>query len=347
MGAVYKAHDFATDRPVAIKVILPGIADVQQCIDRFNREVRTLTKMEHPNIVRLIDFGSIQIGDDTDLVATKLLFFVMDYIEGCNLRSIMGSPEAKSKAVNICIQICDALDYAHKMGILHRDIKPENVLLMRDGHVKLVDFGVSANLDRVERTSITMSGQLLGTPKYIAPEVVACTSADQRSDIYSLGVVLYELVTGVHPTVVLELPSRKCGAVKRLDAIVTTALASNPLVRFESAKDFGNALRRVECCVPSTERPLTLVVAGIQSVLFHLGQALLSIVLSLRLRILKRKRLINLIRGARRIGCGELAHVIDDSGRDEIAALAYEVNKISERYREIIRQLQSKERIED
>jgi serine/threonine protein kinase len=192
MGVVYKARQIELDRIVALKILPPGEFDSPKFVERFRREARSLAKLSHPNIVGVYDFGQSE----------GLFYFVMEFVDGLNLRQmILDHRLSPTNALAIVPRICDALQYAHEEGVVHRDIKPENILIDKRGRVKIADFGLAKLLGREEIDSrLTVSGVTLGTPRYMAPEQVEQPqNVDHRADIYSLGVVFYEMLTGELP----------------------------------------------------------------------------------------------------------------------------------------------------
>ena len=213
MGAVYKARQPVLDRFVAVKVLPPEFGRDPAFAERFTREARAMARLSHPNIVAIYDFGQ------TD----GLFYFVMEYIDGANLRqTLQGGKLKPDEALAIVPQICDALQFAHDEGIVHRDIKPENVLIDNRGRVKIADFGLAKLLgeEQIEVT-LTHTNQVLGTLRYMAPEQMQDTHAvDHRADIYSLGVVFYELLTGDVPMGHFDPPSKKVQIDVRLDEVV-------------------------------------------------------------------------------------------------------------------------------
>jgi serine/threonine protein kinase len=191
MGAVYLAHELALDRDVAIKVLPPEQADAPQLRDRFRREARTAARLNHPNIVPLLTFGEVN----------GLVYFVMGYVAGESLASRLRreGPLASDEARTLLSEIVDALNYAHRQGIVHRDIKPDNILIdAESGSPRLTDFGIAKAT--FADAQLTSTGQLMGTPAYMSPEqVLGRTDVDGRSDLYSLGVAAYEMLSGRLP----------------------------------------------------------------------------------------------------------------------------------------------------
>jgi serine/threonine protein kinase len=228
MGAVYKARQKSLDRLVALKILPFSVNRDPAFAERFAREARALARLAHPNIVNVHDFGQ----------ADGLYYFVMEFVDGLNLRQLLNSGKMAPKdALAIVPQICDALQYAHDKGIVHRDIKPENILLAKDGTVKIADFGL-AKLVGVEARDLTITDKhdVMGTPHYMAPEQVEHPQdVDHRADIYSLGVVFYQMLTGELPIGRFAPPSRKVQIDVRLDEVVLRALEKEPALRYQHA----------------------------------------------------------------------------------------------------------------
>ena len=237
MGAVYRARQPALDRVVAIKVLPLEVSVDEEFADRFRREARALARLQHPNIVGVFDFGTTSEGH---------LFFVMEYVEGTDLaRLIHGGGVAVAQAIGFVKQVCDALQHAHALGVVHRDIKPSNVLVDREGRVKVSDFGLARLPPDAAARERTQPGTAMGTPDYAAPEQLR-GEGDHRADIYSLGVMFYELLTGQVPRGVFEPPSKKAHVDERLDAVVHRALREEPEQRYQQASELREDVRRVE-----------------------------------------------------------------------------------------------------
>lgn len=231
MGAVYKARQTKLDRLVALKIIRPESADDAAFAERFTREARTLARLSHGGIVGVHDFG--ESGDDV-----PLYYFVMEYVDGVNLRQLLEDGQlAPEQALAIVPQICEALQYAHEAGVVHRDVKPENILLDSTGRVKIADFGLARLVEHsAENFTLTDTHQIMGTPRYMAPEQMEGSHAvDHRADIYSLGVVFYEMLTGQVPAGHFDPPSRKVEIDVRLDEVVLRSLAREPDRRYQQA----------------------------------------------------------------------------------------------------------------
>jgi tRNA A-37 threonylcarbamoyl transferase component Bud32 len=230
MGAVYKARQTKLDRVVALKVLPPEWGSDPAFAERFGREARTLAKLNHPHIVAVHDFGE----------AGGLCYLVMEYVDGPNLREVLQAGKLQpEQALAVIPQICEALQYAHEEGVVHRDIKPENILLDRQGRVKIADFGLAKLLNR-PRAEFTLTGsrQVMGTLDYMAPEQRSRPlQIDHRADIYSLGVVFYEMLTGELPLGRFAPPSERAGVDARLDEVVHRALETDPERRYQSVSD--------------------------------------------------------------------------------------------------------------
>jgi serine/threonine protein kinase len=228
MGVVYKARQKALNRVVALKLLAPGQEKDASFATRFVREAQALASLSHPNIITIYDFGD----------AGGYYHLLMEYVDGVNLRQAMGAGRfTPEQALAIVPPVCEALQYAHEHGIVHRDIKPENLLLNKEGRVKIADFGVAKMLRSDEPESVLRNTQPAGTPQYMAPEQRTHRNADPRADIYSLGAVLYELLTGELPTGKIDPPSRKIQIDVRLDQIVLRALEQSPELRWQTAAE--------------------------------------------------------------------------------------------------------------
>lgn len=262
MGVVYKARQKSLNRLVALKLLAPERVQDVKFADRFAREAHALAALNHPNIVTVHDFGQ----------AGGYYFLLMEFVDGVNLRQLLRSRKLQpAEALAIVPPICEALQYAHEHGIVHRDIKPENLLLAKDGRVKIADFGIAKILgnslvtdlsaDGAEEPKATADGATqqttMGTPQYMAPEQrEQPQAADHRADIYSLGVVLYELLTGELPADKLQPPSRVRGVQidVRLDEIVLRALEKTPELRYQTAGEFKTQVETV-ASHPEGEKP--------------------------------------------------------------------------------------------
>ncbi len=248
MGAIYKARQPALDRFVALKILPPQRSLGPNFAERFNREARALARLSHPNIVAVHEFGRVD----------NLHFFLMEYVDGVNLRQLEQAGRLSPRqALEIVPQICDALQYAHDEGVVHRDIKPENVLVDRKGRVKIADFGLARILNDPPATlRLTGEGQVMGTPHYMAPEQVERPlEVDHRADIYALGVVFYEMLTGELPLGKFAPPSRKVEVDVRLDDVVLRALEKEPALRYQHASDVKTGVEQIANTASADKAP--------------------------------------------------------------------------------------------
>lgn len=244
MGAVYKARQEGLDRVVALKILPEEFGHDVKFALRFTREARTLAKLSHPNIVSVYEFGNV---DDT-------YYFLMEYVDGSTLRDVVRARQlAPEHALAVVPHLCDALQYAHDKGVVHRDIKPENILMAADGSVKIADFGLSRILgNESQQTLLTGTNQVMGTPRYMAPEQFeGFHGVDHRADIYSLGVVFYEMLTGELPIGRFAPPSEKVEIDVRLDEVVLRTLEKEPKRRYQNASQIKSDVQSIT----STDHP--------------------------------------------------------------------------------------------
>ncbi len=238
MGAVYKARQKQLDRIVALKILPTETSKDPAFAERFAREARSLARLNHPHIVALYEFGRSQ----------DLYYFIMEFVDGTDLRQVIQAGElAPDQALAIVPQICDALQYAHEEGIVHRDIKPENIFLDKKGRVKIGDFGLAKILNKsASAFTLTQPLQRMGTPHYMAPEQIeGASNVDHRADIYSLGVVFYEMLTGELPLGRFAPPSKKVQIDVRLDEIVLHTLEKEPELRYQHASEVKTEVESV------------------------------------------------------------------------------------------------------
>ncbi|MEO8674065.1 MAG: serine/threonine-protein kinase [Casimicrobiaceae bacterium] len=256
MGVVYKAFDPNIERTVAIKTVRMDLVDpdlMDQFIGRFKNEARAAGRLHHPNIVGVYEYGEVD----------NVAFIAMEFVEGTGLRAHL---DRKTRfdlphVMSIVSQLLLALDVAHARGVVHRDIKPANVILTPGGQVKVADFGIA----RIDTTSLTQTGMVMGTPSYMSPEQCQGLATDHRADLFSTGVILYELLTGERPfTGSAEMIAyRICNEAPRpptqvapetlppaVDKLVMTAIAKSPDARFQSAQAFLSALHAVVAGTP-------------------------------------------------------------------------------------------------
>src|SRR5215217_8114165 len=248
MANVYLAEDQELGRRVAIKILNERHAGDEQFVERFRREAKNAASLSHQNIVSIYDRGE----------AEGTYYIAMEYLNGRSLKELILSrgPAPMSVAVDYARQILSALRFAHRNGIVHRDIKPHNVLVDPEGHVKVTDFGIA----RAGASQMTEEGSIIGTAQYLSPEQARGTQVDQRSDLYSLGIVLYEMLTGEVPFTgdsPVEIAMRHLSDTPRppsmvrpeippdLDMVVLRALAKRPEDRFQTAEEMDAELERV------------------------------------------------------------------------------------------------------
>jgi len=238
MGAVYKAIQTALDRTVAIKLLPLEISIDRDFADRFVREARTMAKLNHPNIVSVFDFGTTTEGH---------LFFVMEFVEGTTLHHLIKTTGLKpAQALELIVNVCEALQYAHGEGVVHRDIKPANVLVDTKGRVKVADFGLArVDTPAAEQWGQTMTGMVLGTPDYMAPEQKTGSRVDHRADIYSLGVMLYEMLCGQVPQGIFAPPSQRVTVDERVDQVVIRAMQQEPDRRYANTGDMKSEVENI------------------------------------------------------------------------------------------------------
>jgi hypothetical protein len=268
MGAVYKARQPALDRLVALKILPTQAAPDPGFAERFSREARALARLSHPNIVAVFEFGQ---------VSADLPYFIMEFVDGVNLRQLQKAGRLSPReALQIVPQICDALQYAHDEGVVHRDIKPENVLVDRKGRVKIADFGLAKILGRdAEALRLTGEGQVMGTPHYMAPEQVEHPlTVDHRADIFSLGVVFYEMLTGELPLGKFQPPSHKVQLDVRLDEVVLHALEKEPERRYQHVSQVKTDVQRIATGAPPPGQTTRQPDVAVRHEKIHCGPAL-------------------------------------------------------------------------
>jgi serine/threonine-protein kinase len=250
MGVVYKGYDPVLERHVALKTVRKELVDQDTAgaiIARFKNEALAAGRLTHPGIVGIYDYGETK----------QLAYIAMEFVQGRGLRDFLARQErfGLQDVVSIMAQLLDALDYAHDHGVVHRDVKPANIIMTPSGRLKVADFGIA----RIDHSSLTQTGSIMGTPAYMSPEQYSGQQVDRRSDIFSCGVVLYELLTGVKP---FEGPTQSIGykichephrnpsevnpqgVPQVFDAILAKALAKTPEERYASAREFARAIAK-------------------------------------------------------------------------------------------------------
>ncbi len=279
MAEVYRAHDRLLDRPVALKVLFPELSVDRSFVERFRREAQAAANLSHPNIVPVFDWGE----------DTGTYFIVMEFIDGRPLSAILktAGPLSADRTADIGAHVAAALGYAHKHGVIHRDVKPGNVLITDEGQVKVTDFGIARAINTEE--SLTQTGAVMGTATYFSPEQAEGMGVDARSDIYSLGVVLYEMATG-RPPFLGDTPVAVASKHVRdhppaprelnpaipptFEAIILKAMAKSPEHRYATAEDLRADLLRFNegrTVLAMDEATSLLAVAGTTAVVGTVG----------------------------------------------------------------------------
>jgi len=250
MGAVYKASQLRLNRTVALKIFPHLGSSNPEIPERFRREAQAMATLNHPNIVTVYDYGETIDGRP---------FFAMELVTGTDLASLILAEPEPAQALSIVPQICEALQYAHDQGIVHRDIKPSNILLSTDGTVKVADFGLAKLMGPAD-VDFTHTNAAMGTPDYMSPEQRRQNQAvDHRADIYSLGIVFYELLTGELPKGVFDPPSRKVPSDVRLDEVVLRAMNEKPDRRYQQASQMSQRVEEIRDSSPGKERGRKLI----------------------------------------------------------------------------------------
>jgi len=252
MGVLYRARDAVLDRNVAVKMMLLDFTTDQTARDRFQREARAVARLQHRNVVTIHELGEVE----------GTPYIVMEFLTGKDLDAMLKGdvPMSLAQKLDVVIQLCDGLGYAHEQGIVHRDVKPGNVRVLEDGTVKILDFGIA----KFAQSSITQSGMIMGTPSYMAPEQIMGKPVDGRADLFSVGVLLYELLSGQKPftgesptTVVYQIihvePPPVNASVpelpESLHEIVSRALQKNPDDRYSRASEMSSDLQMVKMMI--------------------------------------------------------------------------------------------------
>ena len=259
MGTVYKVRHLISERLEAMKLVLPELTENSDLAERFMREIKVQARLSHPNIAAL--HNALRHGNQ--------FLMVMELVEGRTLHSLVRQGAIEPLAtIDIAAQILSALDYAHAQGVIHRDIKPANIMLTADGKVKLMDFGIARSL--AEGNGLTQTGAAVGSVFYMSPEQVEGKPADARADLYSVGILLYEMATGVRPisgesssaimhghlNIIPRAPSAvNPGIPESLSLAILMAIEKNRENRFQSARSFADSLAAVRSRLVAASRP--------------------------------------------------------------------------------------------
>ncbi|MDB6070292.1 MAG: prkC 34 [Verrucomicrobiales bacterium] len=246
MGAVYAGVQRALDRPVAIKILPPGAARDGESIDRFRTEAKAMARLTHANIPAVYDFD----------VSAGYCYLVMEFIDGWNVHQLITQKELQPDLTySLLSQVCDALHYAHQRGIVHGDIKPSNLLVNQEGVVKLADFGLAQLIDSTS-ASDPDAFTPMGTPEYAAPELwQPGVTLDHRADLYSLGCVFYEMLTGAPPQGQFQLPSVPLKLDPRVDVVIARCMQASPNLRYQSAAEIKKAVEEIRQPAPRAGGP--------------------------------------------------------------------------------------------
>jgi serine/threonine protein kinase len=261
MGAVCKVRQKELNHPAALKILPEAVASDPRFTERFLREARLLASLSHPHIVTVYEFGQ----------RNGLYLLLMEFVDGVTLRQAsMAGPIkrlAPKEGLAVVGQLCDALQFAHDEGVVHRDIKPENILIDKRGRVKIADFGLAKLLGKpADLPTLTSTHQLMGTPAYMAPEQVEGRPViDHRADIYSLGVVFYELLTGELPLGRFQPPSAKAELDARLDEVVFRTLEKAPDRRYQQASQLRTDTDAIRSSSPVVQSSASVATRGIRT----------------------------------------------------------------------------------
>jgi len=258
MGRVYKAFDKEIKGKVALKLIRPDVAADEKTIERFRNELKVARDIAHKNVCRMYDINKEE----------GTYYITMEYVSGEDLKSFVrrAGPLSAGKTIFIAMQVCDGLAEAHRLGVVHRDLKPSNIMIDKDGNARIMDFGIARSLTG---KGITGAGVMIGTPEYMSPEQAEAKEVDNRADIYSLGVILYEMVTGCIPfegETPLSIAMKHKGEIPKnpreinaqipeeLSQLILKCLEKDKSRRFQNAEELLSELHRLEKGIPTTEK---------------------------------------------------------------------------------------------
>jgi serine/threonine-protein kinase len=247
IAEIYRGRQESLNRDVAIKILSPKLTSDPDIVRRFEQESMVIAKLCHPNIVHVIDRGT----------AGNRYYFVMEYIDGTSLREVIDSDKIPLKTkLDMIAQVCKALDYAHKNGVIHRDIKPANILIDRQGNPRVADFGIAQIVGRPD-SEMTSSDVVMGTLAYMSPEQkISSTNVDQTTDIYAIGVIIYEILLGKKPNGRFKLPSELDASIDpAFDGVIEKCLADDPKDRFQTAVELKDALLEIVGTFRRSEEP--------------------------------------------------------------------------------------------
>ncbi len=261
IAEVYKGRQESLNRDVAIKILSANLNTDSDIVRRFERESLVIARLSHPNIVHVIDRGK----------AGGRYYFVMEFVDGTSLREVMESPKIPIPVkLDMVVQVCKALDYAHKNGVIHRDIKPTNILVDRQGNARVADFGIAQFVGAPE-SEMTSTDVVLGTVSYMSPEQkISSTNVDQTTDIYSVGIIIYEILVGKKPQGHFKLPSEVNVDIPRaFDTIVQKCLAQEPKDRYQTAVELKDALLNIISAGGGMQSSDEMSLGGAESFIGH------------------------------------------------------------------------------